>query len=300
MAQPQSRRAAPRFANDVPPSPGLYRKDAYGAHIPYDVQKPGGGPPPGFPIKDGPLADAIIREPVFSESMHVLHTYLDPRSDVLVSGDTFIYYRDPLNRRRAIAPDCYAIFGPNLAQYRNRYGLSLGEVGKAPDFVMEVASPSTWRADLGYKRRIYHRIGVGEYWLYDPDGGRYYGAILAWERLENGEYRRKSVQREADGMVWAHSPALALDVCADGERLRFFNPATGEYLHSLAEEQAARAAAEAARMVAEAGQTAAEVARAAAEAAQADERAARESAEAEIRRLQAELQRLREGPSSAR
>ena len=172
---------------------------------------------------------------------------------------------------------------------------------------MEVASSSTWRADLGYKRRIYHWIGVGEYWLYDPDGGRYYGAILAWERLENGEYRRKSVQREADGMVWAHSPALALDVCADGERLRFFNPATGEYLHSLAEEQAARAAAEAARMVAEAGQTAAEAARAAAEAGQtaaeaarANEQAAREAAEAEIRRLQAELQRLQEGPSSAR
>ena len=207
--------------------------------VPYDVQKPGGGPPPGFPYKDGPLPDAQIREPLFSELLHVLHTNLDPRSDAVVSGDVFIFYRDRLNRRRAMAPDCFVAFGPDIAQYRNRNGYSIGEIGKAPDFVMEVASASTWRADLGYKRNAYHWMGVGEYWLYDPEGGAYYGQVLAWERLIDGEYVSMPVNREADGSLWAYSPALGLSVCAEGNRIRLYDPTTGEYWRSLRESEAA-------------------------------------------------------------
>ena len=37
------------------------------------------------------------------------------------------------------------------------------------------------RADLGYKRDGCHWIGVGEYWLFDPNpaGGSRYGQTLA-------------------------------------------------------------------------------------------------------------------------
>ena len=210
----------------------------------YDLQEPGGDPPAGYPYKDGPLPDAQIREPLFSELLHVLHANLDPRSDALVSGDTFIYFRDENDARRALAPDCFVAFGPDIAQYRNRYGYSVGEVGKAPDFVLEVASPSTRRADLGYKRDGYHWIGVSEYWLYDPTGGDLYGQTLAWERLVNDEYVAMPVNHEDDGMVWAHSPALGLSVCVQGERVRLYDPATGEYWRSLFESEAARLQAE--------------------------------------------------------
>ena len=39
----------------------------------------------------------------------------------------------------------------------------------APDLVVEVLSPSTESVDKGYKRDLYARHGVGEYWLVDPD-----------------------------------------------------------------------------------------------------------------------------------
>ena len=46
------------------------------------------------------------------------------------------------------------------------------EVGKPPDWVLEVASSSTGAEDVGRKRDLYARIGVPEYWRFDPQGWR--------------------------------------------------------------------------------------------------------------------------------
>jgi Uma2 family endonuclease len=39
----------------------------------------------------------------------------------------------------------------------------------APDLVVEVLSPKTRRRDLGQKRARYEKLGVLEYWAFDPD-----------------------------------------------------------------------------------------------------------------------------------
>ena len=47
--------------------------------------------------------------------------------------------------------------------------LSGGEnVQGAPDLVVEILSPATADRDRGYKRELYARHGVAEYWLVDP------------------------------------------------------------------------------------------------------------------------------------
>ena len=39
----------------------------------------------------------------------------------------------------------------------------------APDFVLEVLSPSTKKKDMVIKLRKYMNAGVREYWMIDPD-----------------------------------------------------------------------------------------------------------------------------------
>ena len=298
------------------PLPPVARPAGLDLSIPGDFQEPYGGPPEGFPYKDGPLPDAHVVEPLFSNMLTTIHNRLDPSPDALVSGDVFIYYRDETDTRRAMAPDLVVFFGPDFAQYRDRSGFSLRELGRPPALVMEVASPSTYQADLTYKRDAYLWMGAGELWLLDLDGGRYYGQPLSWELLgDDGAYHAMPVHTADDGVIWAHSPALGLDICLDGNRLRFYDPAAGEYLRSLSESEAAltaeevahemarmalasaqavrddaqaaretaeagRASAEAARETAEAARDRAKAARAAAEDARDREQAARETAEA--------------------
>lgn len=61
-------------------------------------------------------------------------------------------------------PDVLAVCeGNNNAEVRGKY------VYGAPDFVIEVISPSTRARDLSLKLAEYKRAGVREYWIVDPD-----------------------------------------------------------------------------------------------------------------------------------
>ncbi|WP_419737839.1 Uma2 family endonuclease [Ruegeria sp.] len=62
---------------------------------------------------------------------------------------------------------------PDLAGWRREIMPDPPEtpfVSIAPNWVCEVLSPSTRQIDLGPKRAIYARDGVGHLWLVDPDG----------------------------------------------------------------------------------------------------------------------------------
>jgi Uma2 family endonuclease len=52
-----------------------------------------------------------------------------------------------------------------------------GGIG-APDFIIEILSPSTAEKDFGEKTLLYQKYGVKEYWIIDPDKNIVYVTML--------------------------------------------------------------------------------------------------------------------------
>ncbi len=193
-----------------------------------------------YPSGDGqPMAENDWQLMAIINSVSALQYHYRDRPDVYVSGDLFIYYEEG-NPRARVAPDVFVAFGvPN----HKRPVYKLWEEGVVPAFVMEVASRGTWREDEGRKAMLYERLGVPEYWQYDPTG-EYLGLKLKGRRLVEGAYVPQPVVESLDGTLLLRSETLALDFRVKGEESHFFDPATGERLLSRIDQLAARDAAE--------------------------------------------------------
>ena len=231
-------------------------------------------------------------------------------------------------RDDARIPDLLLVRDGDRALMEEQRGYAIDRQGKAPDFVLEVASPTTGRADYTDKRLDYERFGVLEYWRFDPSGGEYHDAALAEDRLVDGVYEPIVIDEIGEGRLRGYSEALGLYVCWEDGRLRFFDPRTEGYLRShdeaearaeeervsrmeaqaragtaearagtaqarAEEEQAARMAAQARAEEERAGRLAAQARAGTAEARAEEERAGRVAAEAHLEGLEAELRRLR-------
>ena len=167
----------------------------------------------------------------------VLDYYFRERPDVFVGGEGYLC-RDTRDRTGWVVPDCVVAFGVDPDAIMDRNGYVIEEMGKPPEFVLEIASESTGRADYTVKRDIYAGHGVGEYWRFDSTGGERHDAALAGERLVDGAYEPMPMHRERDGVIRGYSPVLGLELHWYEGRLRFYDPAAGEYLHDLAEAEA--------------------------------------------------------------
>ena len=192
-----------------------------------------------------PLPDGMKQRPHIARIDQVLRSHYRRQPNTLVSGEGYLCF-EASDARRSPRPDCVVAFNfpfpAQLIEEANGYVIS--EVGQPPDFVLEVGSPSTGRYDYTAKRDVYARLEVGEYWRFDPSGGQWHDAPLAGEVLEGDVYRPLPIDYDSDGLVRGYSPSLGLELRSEGRQLRFWDPATGEYLPDLVEALEALAAAE--------------------------------------------------------
>ena len=190
-----------------------------------------------YPESDGkPLAENDAQREVILYAYGALGLRYAERPDVYVSGDLLIYYEEG-NPRVSIVPDVFVVFG---VEDRMRGNYKVWEEGKGPDFVLEVASPSTWREDVGRKPGVYAGLGVTEYFLFDPTG-EHYSPRLRGYRLVDGAYERLPAVESIDRTLVLRSEVLGLELRAKaGGEMRFRDLATGADLLSHAEEHAAR------------------------------------------------------------
>lgn len=218
-----------------------------------------------YPDTDGqPMAASDDHRRVLMRILRVLEAFFKEIPEVYVSGDLLMYYvqGDP---RKVVAPDVLVSFG--IGQKARRTYLVWQE-GKPPDFVIELASESTYQKDLGEKMQTYEGLGITDYFLCDIEG-LYLPTPLMGFTLVDGKYQ--SVPQAADGGI--HSGVLGLTLHLQPDVLQFYEPVTEQWLQTPEETAEARTEQETlARQ-------------------QAEGRA--EVAEAEAARLRAELDRLR-------
>lgn len=121
---------------------------------------------------------ACLEEP-WEEKLNGKITFMSPRPSVnhnWVAGRIFVAFSNYLKGKRCIpfgdGTDVYLTENdhviPDVMIICNKNIIKPDGIHGAPDLVVEVLSPGTVKNDRGYKKDLYERTGVREYWIVDP------------------------------------------------------------------------------------------------------------------------------------
>ena len=161
-------------------------------------------------------------------AMAALRNHFRDRQDVLVAWELVVYYEQGDNTAW-LRPDVQVVFG--VGREGNRHTFKVWEEGRPPDFVLELASPSTGENDARHKAQEYFGIGVREYWRLDPVGTMM-GTALEGYRASGGRCHRVESVARAGGFAYLRSGVLGLDLRGEKRNgptvLVIRDPRTGE------------------------------------------------------------------------
>ena len=193
-----------------------------------------------YPCSDGrPMAETSVHRRCMTYLIDALERHLGTgtRCPAYVSGNMFLYYEEG-NPRAVVVPDVFVALG---VPDRDRDTYLLWEESKGPDFVVEVTSRSTRREDQGRKREVYARLGVSEYFLYDPRA-EYLNPPLRGFRLRGGVYHPLLARRSPEGAQTLRSEVLGLEFrdSRKEQLLRLHDPETGQDFLTYRESNEAR------------------------------------------------------------
>ncbi|MCI0685439.1 MAG: Uma2 family endonuclease [Gemmataceae bacterium] len=175
-----------------------------------------------YPDSDGkPMAETQVHVALLASLYGLLEYWLKPRG-IYLAGNMFLYYKegDPKARR---TPDLMAVKGVNVEHKRRSFKTWVEKA--VPCWVLELTSKKTAKEDRGPKKRLYRRLGVREYFMFDPLND-YLPRQLMGFRLSGGSYQR--MEREEDGGLT--SKEMGLRFVPDGNDLLVFEAKTGKQL----------------------------------------------------------------------
>ncbi len=251
-----------------------------------------------YPESDGqPMGETDLHRYWIMRLYDLLQTHYQDQH-VYVGCDLLVYYEEG-NPKKFVVPDVFVVFDSDPGPRRT---FRIWEECRVPSVVFEVSSRSTAEKDLVDKPKLYARLGIQEYFLFDPEAD-YLNPPLQGFHLVDGQM----VQMEpTNGCL--QSLLCRCQLQLDDGFLDFLDINSGqpwltaaeaaqrerEYFRRLSESE--RIAKELECQAKERERSAKEQERAAKEqerAAKEQERAARLAAEAEIVKLREEIERLK-------
>jgi Uma2 family endonuclease len=181
---------------------------------------PGTTKDPLYPDSDGePMGETDFHIAALILLRETLKLYFRARPDVYVAADMFLYYERG-NPKACKSPDVMVTKGVGKHLRRS---FRTWEEETVPCVIFEITSRKTRQEDQVDKPAVYARLGVAEYFLFDPEAD-YLEPPLQGFRLENGKY----VPLVADAEGCLTSAELDLRLSAEGYMLRLIDAQTGE------------------------------------------------------------------------
>jgi len=183
------------------------------------IPLPGTLEDPLYPDSDGrPMGETDFHTIAQRWLVDGLQDFFADWPDLYVAMNILLYYlKGQPNKRRD--PDVLVAKG--VGKHRRR-SYRLWEEKVLPCTLFEIASKKTWRVDVGPKRRLYARIGIREYIIFDPEA-RYLNPPLQGFRLVKG----KSVAMKGGRDGNLTSKELGLRLVPEGSMLRLIDVRTG-------------------------------------------------------------------------
>ena len=159
--------------------------------------------------------------------------------NVVLEGNMFMYYaqgeadeRRVLGRRvgKYVDPHVFVVLGHDLEE-RSTYKLWVE--GKPPDFALDVIEPSSDLSDQCATKELYGRIGMREYFLFQPDVERA-GPRLVGYALRGGAYHALGPDPALPGAGSVLSEVLGVSLRPEGAFLRVRDQRSGkDYLKTV-------------------------------------------------------------------
>lgn len=107
---------------------------------------------------------AVVHQLIVTELLTRLHSFIRSRKGQCIVSASPISVQLDCDKKTMLEPDIIIVCNRDLLQEKAVFG--------APDFVVEVLSPSTRKKDMSLKLAKYMHAGVREYWLVDPKSKR--------------------------------------------------------------------------------------------------------------------------------
>ncbi len=191
-----------------------------------------------YPTGDGePVAETEVHLWAIITTLEVLRVYIKtlaqeqdipPEREGTVLANQFLFYEEGKSTR--VAPDVMVI--PHVPSrdvmgFRARY--KTWEEGQVPSVVFEMTSEGTRDIDQKEKKDTYEKLGVLEYWLFDPLGEWIKKQLIGY-RLENGKYIPIT-----DSCSTVLNLRLVIEQLKKGSIISFYRLDTGKKLLTLDE-----------------------------------------------------------------
>jgi Uma2 family endonuclease len=172
-------------------------------------------PPTDLPYDDGEPLESNRHRIAMNALIEGVHQAYQGREDYFAGGNMFVYYSSQQIRNRDFrGPDFFVTLDVDGRQERRSWIL-WEEMGRYPNVIVELMSPSTASQDTGAKKRLYEQtFQTRDYFVYDPFDRE---SLQGWHLGSNGRY--EAIVPDDRGWLWCETLGLWVGLW-EGEILR--------------------------------------------------------------------------------